>query len=667
MLGIGLIPAIILTMKLFERLQQPGSRSQLAVAASLLLLLPLLAWLQYHWLGQLSAKEQEHMQTALRAAATRFSQDFNREITRVYGAFLTIPNRESDEKLAALAESYDRWRETAAYPKLVKSIFVVTSDGEEQLSLTRLDFESKQFSAVAWPEELIALRDQIQQSLAAMRQMPAAPPSPDVIVRRPAVSSLNGEIPALVFPLIESPKPGGNGKFTFLVRLSQFVVVALDPRCLQQNVLPPLIQRHFVEDGQLSYELTIVNRHTPPQIVYQSGSSTLSASSVDNGWDYKKADTSISLFSLDREEINVLWRGRMQYFTFPTTTFLGVRKMTGPPKAGEKPPPAFPSPQMFTMSSDPSPGGQPGVWQMHIRHRAGSLEAAVGIARRRNLLISFSILVLLAASVSLLLISSQRARRLAQQQMDFVAGISHELHTPIAVIDSAGYNLAKGVMKSPEQIKKYGLLIRKETGQLKEIVEQILEFAGMQSHRQRYDLLPTSINRLIEDVLASSQPLLDEGGFQVETSLPSDPPTVMADALALSRAVQNLLNNAMKYSGENRWIGLRAETVNEGQEPSVQLTVSDHGLGIPAEELAHIFQPFYRGNEARAAQIRGNGLGLSLVKNIIEAHGGSVSVRSRQGAGSSFTLSLPATATSHQPSAVREQLQAETMSLNVGH
>src|SRR5437016_3360326 len=108
-------------MKLFERLQQPGYRSQLAVAASLLLLLPLLAALQYYWLGELSAKEQEHRQTALRDAATRFSQDFNQELTRVYASFLPGLNRQGNERIAELAESYERWRETSPFPKLIKA------------------------------------------------------------------------------------------------------------------------------------------------------------------------------------------------------------------------------------------------------------------------------------------------------------------------------------------------------------------------------------------------------------------------------------------------------------------------------------------------------------------------------------------------------------------
>src|SRR5262245_10678718 len=118
----------------------------------------------------------------------------------------------------------------------------------------------------------------------------------------------------------------------------------------------------------------------------------------------------------------------------------------------------------------------------------------------------------------------------------------------------------------------------------------------------------------------------------------------MADVPALSRALRNLIDNAMKYSGESRWIGVRAQSIISGGTAEVQITVSDRGLGIPAEDLKYIFEPFWRGSEATAAQIHGNGLGLNLVKIIINAHGGDIRVQSEPGRGSSFTLTLPAIA-----------------------
>jgi len=284
-----------------------------------------------------------------------------------------------------------------------------------------------------------------------------------------------------------------------------------------------------------------------------------------------------------------------------------------------------------------------------VKHRAGSLEAAVASARRRNLAISFGILLLLGGSVGFIMLSSRRAQRLATQQMEFVAGVSHELRTPLAVICSAAENLADGVTRDRDQIKRYGGLIRDEGRRLTGMVEQVLEFAGAQSGRKSYELRPADLQQVIEDAITAWRLQPAEGDFEIERKIAAHLPSVKADAAALSRAIQNLLSNATKYSGGSRRIGLSAESVKTANGEEVQIKVSDRGLGVAPSEQARIFEPFYRGKEAQAAQIHGNGLGLSLVKHIVTAHGGRVSVESKVGQGSVFTLHLPVVAGAERP------------------
>jgi signal transduction histidine kinase len=149
---------------------------------------------------------------------------------------------------------------------------------------------------------------------------------------------------------------------------------------------------------------------------------------------------------------------------------------------------------------------------------------------------------------------------------------------------------------------------------------------------------------IIESAVDSSLPMLGPDAVHVQREIPEELPAVLGDAAALRSVVQNLFMNAVKYGGPDRWVGIKAEHLRDGRSHRVRITVSDHGPGIPANELPHIFDPFYRGGEATAKQIHGNGLGLSLVKKIVTAHGGHVSVATKAGAGSSFTIDLPAEA-----------------------
>jgi len=286
----------------------------------------------------------------------------------------------------------------------------------------------------------------------------------------------------------------------------------------------------------------------------------------------------------------------------------------------------------------PSAAEEP--WQLLARHKGGSLEAVVATDRRRNLLLSFGVLLLLAVSMALIIVSSQRARRLARLQMEFVAGVSHELRTPVAVICSAADNLAEGFVGGKEQVKEYGALIRNEGRRLAGMIEQILRFAAGQSRPASYHLEPVAVSDAMARVLASVSALPEAEGLTVEREIEPDLPAVEADAAALTHCLENLILNALKYGGEQRWMRVRAWKSEGGSR--VRIAVDDRGAGIDPADLPHIFEPFYRGKSAQAAQIHGAGLGLSLARDIAEGMGGRLDASSEPGRGSTFTLELPA-------------------------
>jgi signal transduction histidine kinase len=297
---------------------------------------------------------------------------------------------------------------------------------------------------------------------------------------------------------------------------------------------------------------------------------------------------------------------------------------------------------------EPEPGGG-GHWLLETWQRPGALEAIVSASRRRNLGIAGAINLILFLTGLALIRYTSRSRQLAEQQMKFVAGVSHELRTPLTVIRGAAYNIQRGVVSERSQIEKYSGLIIEYCEQLTEMIEQVLALAGMQKGRSVAVRQPLALANVLREAMGVTAHDTQAAHCEVHITLPPDLPAVTGDASALRRAFQNLICNAAKHGGQGGWIGITASGDHDGARPMVEVQVSDRGPGIPAEEQEKIFTPFFRGSKAQTSQTRGSGLGLSLVKEIIEAHGGEVSVRSAVGQGAIFTVRLPVAANGKEP------------------
>jgi signal transduction histidine kinase len=280
----------------------------------------------------------------------------------------------------------------------------------------------------------------------------------------------------------------------------------------------------------------------------------------------------------------------------------------------------------------------PAHWRLLVKHPSGSLEQAVNAVRRRNLLVSSSILAILGLSVGFLVASTRRAHDLARQQLEFVATVSHELRTPLAVIRSAADNLADGVVNDEARIRQYGQLVRHEGIRLTDLVEQILEFAGLESGQRKMAAEPIDVGALLREVIATADGAARAAGVAIELTVADKLPAVAGDEPALRRVFQNLVGNAIKYGARARWVGV---TARPAAGSGVEITVADRGIGIAPADQDRIFNPFYRAADVVVAQIQGAGLGLSLVKRIVEAHDGRIHVRSAPGEGSSFVVILP--------------------------
>ncbi len=637
-------------MKFWQR-KPPFS---LMLTLALLVLLPILAILQYTWMGQVSEGERERLQKNLREGANKFAEDFDRELARIFINFQSV-EFDKDKPAEGYAAGFTRWSQESAYPQLIKNIYLVEADASnagKAALLKKLNTSTKQLEASPWPDQLANLKKRfefqyqnsdlpkkIEEKLSDLPDMPEN--KGDILkILRNDIAPVDEDIPALIIHRMPARMDKGIARFSF--HSFTYVIVTLKLDYIRQDMIPQLAARYFSGNKGLDYNLTVIKRGNPQEVVYQSDTIALQQTSqTDSTANFFDARLiKMTAIVNDRESQIVEEEKKVQ----PKTGRIAIQvfrseKIHRLPSANA---PAAPSgTEDMKYSKLESREMESGGWQLLLTHRAGSLGAVVASARRKNLAISFGILLLMTISIAMLLLSTRRAKRLAHQQMEFVAGVSHELRTPLAVIRSAGENLADGVIDESAQVKRYGQLIASEGRRLTEMVEQILEFSGIQSGRKNYELRPLELGSVIENAVTACRHLIEEGSFEIKKEIADDLPLVSADEAALGRSIQNLLTNAMKYSGDNRTIEITA-TKNPGDKnPEVLLTVSDHGLGIASDELPHIFEPFYRGSEVTAAQIHGNGLGLSLVKNIIEAHNGKVNVTSVQGKGSVFTIHLP--------------------------
>lgn len=269
-----------------------------------------------------------------------------------------------------------------------------------------------------------------------------------------------------------------------------------------------------------------------------------------------------------------------------------------------------------------------------VRRHNGSVDALVTSARRRNLAVSFGIVLILAATAAILVALLRRAEHLRRQQLEFVAAISHELNTPVAALRSAGENLRDGIIHDSDKLARYGSTIVRESTRLGELTSQVLELAGMQERRARNDA-PVDVAAVVADAVSQCEWLVARTPVKIETNVDSDLPAVHGDGAAITRALQNLIANAIRHGGAGEWVGVRA--TREGD--CVAITVEDRGPGVDPADAAQLFDAFYRGRNSSA--VPGAGLGLAIVRQVAIAHGGTVRIDKRR-SGAAFTIELPA-------------------------
>jgi len=558
-----------------------SNRLQLGAIILLAGLLFVLALFQYNWLGQLSERERERMLTTLRWATSAARFEFDLELADLYRQF-QVDYSEDQPFIEQIAARYADRVATLEGPDILERIYWVQLDDS---GLTLQEFTGLSLVTLPeWPPDIAPLKEQFKGQLRyndAQFELPLGP------------APLQDDIPALVIqqlwtrPLRTLPE----------YRSISWIIAKLDHDVIVNELIPELIAEHIYAEGGPDYNVGVTKIDDPSQLIYSSAEGLTAAS-------FANPDAQRDMFAL-----------RIWHFNQRIRTNRRIWSVVEEVSAAK--------------------------WNLVVKHQAGSLEAAVSMARNRSLAVSLGVLLLLGGAIAMIVLTTRRAQRLAEQQMEFVAGVSHELRTPLAVIRAAAENLADDVVHDAERTRQYGELINREGRRLSNMVERVLLFAKMRSGNVHFQRRPFDVLAAIEDAIAANRAWAEEGNVTVVKELPESLPGIYGDPPALASVLQNLLSNALKYSRHGGRVMVQARAVKSGDEDAVQIAIHDQGVGIPGHEIPHLFEPFFRGKRARSAQIQGSGLGLSLVKQVVEGHGGSVEVVSTPGAGSTFLVQLP--------------------------
>lgn len=553
------------------------------ILCSMLLLLGVLAWLQYGWSTQVSEALQQRMRAGLTESVQHFQAALQQDLTRIASAFEVGTAVSTAEMKSLLFENAREWKRSGIPGEMVNSVYVVQDDARGDWQLTTLDVDSGHYSPAPWPAAWSSMAVELSANAEDLDRA-----TPRQWHRRPW--TLISNLP-LLFRAVATEVPDTDGNDRLRYRLLGYVVIGLDRDYLEKHYLPQMVQHYFWGSADRDYRVAIVKTGPHPATLYDSqpGTGPPQAASAD-----EVADLLAPVRTVSGERVS-----------------LNIRE-----------------------------SGDAAVLQLIAQHRSGSLDGAVKRLRLRNLAVSFGVLLVLCAGIAFLGISAQRAQQLARLQVDFVAGFSHELRTPVASVCMMAENMSDGVVTSEQQIRQYGSLLQTQGRRLRTTVEEVLFFAAHQKTKPKLDVRPVDLAQVVARALSDEYPLIAAAGMQVEEQWDTDLPDVLADAVALRTCIGNLLSNAVKYGKPGAWIGIHGRKVQGSRSGEVELTVQDRGAGIDPGDRRHIFEPFYRGARAREAQIPGTGLGLSLVRQMMEAMGGRVTVESEPGNGSSFTLCL---------------------------
>jgi signal transduction histidine kinase len=278
----------------------------------------------------------------------------------------------------------------------------------------------------------------------------------------------------------------------------------------------------------------------------------------------------------------------------------------------------------------------------HLRNEQAIANLQARRTRQQMAIVLLALLMIITGSVVTARMVG-REMEVARVKADFAANVSHELRSPITQIRLKGESLQFGLPANEEELIEHYDVIVQESERLSRLVDNVLDFSAIERGAKRYDLRPADLIETVRAAVEAARFTMETRGLDMAFTVPEGLPVVLHDPEAIGQVIQNLISNAAKYGLKGGWIGVSGGV---GQR-TVDISVSDKGMGISAEDLPQIFHKFYRSSNPLARMQKGTGIGLTIVQYIMNAHGGSVSVKSSEGIGTTFTLHFPIRSPTH--------------------
>lgn len=277
------------------------------------------------------------------------------------------------------------------------------------------------------------------------------------------------------------------------------------------------------------------------------------------------------------------------------------------------------------------------IWGLRTSYGPQPIPEIVSASTRPQQALMIVLAVAMGLGVFLVAGAAAREVRVAELKSNFVASVSHDLKTPLALIQLFAETLELGRVRTPERAQEYYRILNGEAKKLTRLIENILDFSRMEAGLRPYRMEPADLSESLNKVLARMETQFSQGHFTVTPKIEADLPRILADEGAAEQAIENLLANAMKYSGDARNIEIEARRANG----HIVVSVTDHGIGISRREQGRIFRKFYRVQRELGGGPQGTGLGLAIVDHTMRGHGGFVRVESEPERGSTFSLHFP--------------------------